>query len=126
MRDIGVFTSKPLSSHELVEFVRSYSLHVGQPVEKRPDESVVGNPPNVLYVFDATAANHGYFSEEERVAIQSTLGSAPESYVSIHFTTGGFRSCWGYGPGDQSNLAGDRRLQRRGWKARGAAGERIC
>lgn len=87
MRDLGVFTSKPISTYELVEFVRAHSSHVGQPFEKRPDESVVGNPPDVLYVFDATVAKHGYFSDEEKAVIQSMLGSAPEGYVSIHFTT---------------------------------------
>ena len=86
MRDLGVFTSKPISSHELVEFVRAYSLHVGQPFEKRADESVVGSPPDVLYVLDATAAKQGYFSEEEKSVIQSKLGFAPQGYVSIHFT----------------------------------------
>jgi hypothetical protein len=86
MRDLGVFTSTPMSSSELVELVRGYSLHVGQPFEKRPDESVVGSPPNVLYVSDATAVTNGYFSEDEAVVVESALGSAPMGYISIHFT----------------------------------------
>ena len=86
MRDLGVFTSKPISSRELVEFVRAYARRVGQPFEKRSEESVVGTPPDVLYVFDATAVKHGFFSEEEKAVIESRLGSAPKGYVSIHFT----------------------------------------
>ncbi len=87
MRDIGVFTSKGVPTEQLVDFVRSYSLRVGQPCEKRHDESVVGSPPNVLYVFDGTAATNGYFSEEELQRVESRLGSAPQGYVSIHFTS---------------------------------------
>jgi hypothetical protein len=87
MRDIGVFTSKGVSTEELVECVRSYTLRVGQPYEKRSGESVVGRPPDVLYVFDATRATNGYFSEIEREAIESRLGTTPEGYISIHFTS---------------------------------------
>jgi len=87
MRDIGVFTSKIVLTEELLEFVRSYSARVSQRYEKRTDESVVGDPPDVVYVFDTTAPSNGYFSEEEKKAIESKLGSTPEGYVSLHFTS---------------------------------------
>jgi hypothetical protein len=87
MRDIGVFTSKAVQTAELIEFVQSYSSRLGQPWAKRPGETVVGHPPDVLYVFDGTAATDGYFSEEEFELIASRLGSPPQSYVNIHFTS---------------------------------------
>jgi hypothetical protein len=89
MRDIGVFTSKSLRTEELVEFVRSWSARVGQPCDKRTNESVVGDMPDLLYVHDGTAVTNGYFSEEEKNAIESKLGSTPEGYVSIHFKSDG-------------------------------------
>jgi len=88
MRDLGVFTSVAISSSELVEFVRAFAMRDGQPFEKRSEESVVGTPPDVLYIFDTTAPNEGYFSDDEKAVIQSKLGCAPEGYVSIHFASG--------------------------------------
>lgn len=87
MRDVGVFTSKSVSTEQLIELVRSYCMRADQPLEKRQGESVVGRSPDVLYVFDATAPSNGYFSEEEKKAIESKLGSTAEGYVSIHFTS---------------------------------------
>ena len=72
---------------ELVEFMRSHASGVGQPLERRSDESVLGEPPDVLYVLDATAATNGYFSDEEKAAIESKLGATLEGYVSVHFTS---------------------------------------
>ena len=45
MRDIGIFTSKRVPLEELVEFMRSYASGVGQPLERRSHESVLGEPP---------------------------------------------------------------------------------
>jgi len=87
VRDIGIFTSKRVPLEELVEFMRSYASGVGQPLERRSHESVLGEPPDVLYVLDATAATDGYFSDEEKAAIESKLGATLEGYVSVHFTS---------------------------------------
>jgi len=87
MRDVGVFTSESVSTEQLIELVRSYCLRANQPLERRQGESVVGRPPDVLYVSEATAPSNGYFSEEEKQTIESKLGSTAEGYVSIHFTS---------------------------------------
>ena len=87
MRDIGVFTSKPVQTAELIEFVESYSSRIGQPCTRREGETVVGRPPDFLWVFDGTAPTDGYFDEEEFQEIESKLGSPPKSYVDIHFTS---------------------------------------
>ena len=87
MRDIGVFTSKAVQTAELVEFVRSYSWRIGQLCTRRDGETVVGRPPDFLWVFDGTAATNGYFDEGEFHLIESKLGSPPKSYINIHFTS---------------------------------------
>jgi hypothetical protein len=87
MRDIGVFTAKTVPTEQLIAFVRSYALRVGLPFEKRQDESVVGHPPDVLYVFDTTTASNGYFSKAEKEAIESKLTSTVQSYLSVHFAS---------------------------------------
>ena len=86
MRDNGVLTAEPVPTDELVEFVRSFASRVGQPYEKRPGESVVGEPPDVLYVFDTTAPTDCYFSPEEKVAVESKFGGQVNGCVSVHFT----------------------------------------
>jgi hypothetical protein len=87
MRNVGVFTSHRVQTAELVEFVSSYSARIGQPFSKRSGETVVGHSPDVLYVFDGTAATDGYFGEDERGLIASRLGAAPQSYINIHFAS---------------------------------------
>ena len=87
MRDLGIFTSKPVSSQELVNFLRSYSSAIGQAFEKRAQESFLGNQPDVVYIADSTEAKQGYFSDEEKVAVEKELGSALQSYISLHFTS---------------------------------------
>ena len=54
MAQVGELEAKGVWTEELVEFVRSFALRVGQPNERRPHESVVGEPPDALYVFDTT------------------------------------------------------------------------
>jgi len=87
MRDLGVFTSKPISSDELVEFACAYARRAGRSFEKRSEVSVVGTPPDVLYLADATAVQNGYFAEEEKAVVTARLGADPAGYVSIHFTS---------------------------------------
>ena len=87
MRDIGIFTSKVVSTGDLLEFMGAYAARVGEHFERRTDESIIGDFPDVLYVSNDTAATNGYFSEDERKKISASLGVEPEGYISIHFKT---------------------------------------
>ena len=87
VRDIGIFISNRVSLEELVEFVRSYASGVDQPIERRSNESVLGEPPDVLYISDETAPTNGDFSDKDKAAIEARLGATVESYISIHFTS---------------------------------------
>ena len=87
MRDIGIFTASTVPIDRLVEFMRAYSSRRGRPMERRHTESVVGVPPDVVYVSDTTTPSAGYFSEDEKYAIESHLRSPIEGYLSIHFTS---------------------------------------
>jgi hypothetical protein len=87
MRDIGIFLAKPLSTAELVDFLRSHASTRRLSWNKRADESVIGRTPDVLYVFDPTDGGDAIYSDDERRDVESRLGSTVQSYVSIHFTS---------------------------------------
>jgi len=125
MTDLGVFTSKPISTHELVDCVRAYALRIGQRFEKHPTESRVGTFPDLLYIADRTAPEHEIFTEEEAADLESSLGFAQKGYVSIHFKTAGaavlaeglaqeIRGGW-QGVIDYSGAGGDRGVRPASW-----------
>ena len=87
MRNIGVFTARPIQPAELVEFVSSYSSSLGQQSTRRDGETIVGNEPNFLYVFDETSVEQGYAAEEDSRLVESKMGTHPKSYVNMHFTS---------------------------------------
>lgn len=87
MRDICILTTKIVPTEELVEVLGSFALQTSQPFERRAGQSVVGEPPDFLWVFDDTAPTNCYFSEEEKAAIEAKLGATAEGCVSVHFTS---------------------------------------
>ena len=87
MRDICILTAESASTEELIEFMRSFALRQDQPYSRRVHESVVGEPPDVLYVFDTTDPTDCYFGPAEKVAIELKLGARLNGCVSVHFTS---------------------------------------
>lgn len=85
MRNIGVFTTKPVRTVDLIELVQSHSLRVRQPCARGHEETVVGRLPDLVHVSDRTVAEDGYFGDEELKLLESKLGSGPQGYVDIHF-----------------------------------------
>lgn len=87
MRNIGVFTSNPVESIELVQFLAEYSSTMDQPLSRREHETVIGREPDLLYVFDRTSLEDEYFDPNDLEQVQTKLGTTPRSYVNVHFTS---------------------------------------
>jgi hypothetical protein len=87
MQDIGVFTSKVITSKELLEFLRRYASKQDQPLQQTETEIHLGHAPDAVYVSESTSPDAGYFSDEEKKRVESKLRAAVTNYVSIHFTS---------------------------------------
>jgi len=87
MQDIVVITPKTIPTDEFVAFVRAYASRIGQPLQRRERESVIGREPDTLSIVDDTAARNAYFSDEEKTALEAILSFAVKGCASFRFET---------------------------------------
>jgi hypothetical protein len=87
MRNIGVFTARRVETNELVTFLQMFGARDATPWTNRRGEIIMGVEPDLVYILKDTALANGCADERELKDLRGVLGTAPASYIDLHFTS---------------------------------------
>ena len=91
MRNIGVYTTKPVDRDALVELLREFAaqqaLGWSDPSDPGGQVILTSRSRDGIYVLKDTAVANGCVDGQELEAIKRAIGVSPASYVDLHFTS---------------------------------------
>ena len=87
MRNIGVFTARRVATNELVTFLQTIAARDATRLTTQKGEIIIGAGPDLVYILEDTALTSECADEAVFQDVQGVLGTAPASYIDLHFTS---------------------------------------